>query len=485
MPNKTGMAGSAPVLSATPKPSHRMKLNTICKVVVAAAAISVLGSCNIYKKYQTPTDTPLTAAYAAARAQEPDSTTFGNLLWEDVFTDHRLAELINMALTNNTSLENARLNTEVARANLRGARLAYLPSVALAPTGAGASMAGSDMTWTYNLAGQVSWEVDIFGKLLNSKRSAQANVLKSEAYAQAVRSQLIASVATTYYSIAAVTEQLALSRNTAVLWEQTVQTMRDLKEGGRGVTEAAVVQSAANYYSILSSITDLEVSLHQLNNTMSLLLNTEPRTWEVSPTVELQTPAIIRAGVPMCELAARPDVASAEQTLAAAYYTTAGARAAFYPGLTISFSGGFTNQLGQIVKNPGEWFYQLAGSLTAPLFARGQNIARLQAAKAQQQQALNSFEYTLLNAAAEVSDAMTVYNKSLEKSALLEQQVFNLEKSVEFTQDLMLYSTGSTSYLEVLTAQQNLLSAQISQINTKLTRARSVINLYQALGGGR
>lgn len=444
-----------------------------------------LGSCNIYKKYETPTDTPLTAAYAEARAQEPDSTAFGNLLWENVFTDPMLAQLIDSALTANTSLANARLNIDVARANLRGARMAYLPSVALAPTGSGSSMAGSDMSWTYNLAGQVSWEVDIFGKLLNNKRGAQASLLQSEAYAQAVRSQLIASVAETYYSISAVREQLELSRNTAVLWEETVQTMRDLKESGSGVTEAAVVQSAANYYSILSSITDLEVNLNQLNNTMSLLLNTTPRQWEISSGADLNTPVVMRSGIPMSELAARPDVAAAEHQLAAAYYTTAGARAAFYPGLTISFNGGFTNQLGNIVKNPGEWFYQLAGSLTAPLFARGQNIARLQASKAQQEQALNNFEYTLLSAAAEVGNAMMVYSKSLEKSRLLEQQVGNLERSVDYTKDLMLYSTGSTNYLEVLTAQQSLLSAQISQINTRLTRARAVINLYQALGGGR
>lgn len=462
-----------------------MKVNNIIKVTVAVLMLSTLGSCNIYKKYQTPTDTPLTAAYAEARQQQPDSAAFGNLLWEDVFTDPLLAYLIQNALENNTSLENARLNVEVARANLKGAKLAYLPSVALVPSGAGSSMAGSDLTWTYNLAGQVSWEVDIFGKLLNNKRAATAAVLKSEAYAQAVRSQIIAAVATTYYSMAAVREQLELSRSTATLWEQTVQTMRDLKEGGRGVTEAAVVQSAANYYSILASITDLEVTLDQLNNTMSLLQNTTPQVWDTTPTVELRTPEILRAGVPMSELAARPDVQAAEQDLAAAFYTTAGARAAFYPGLTISFSGGFTNQLGQIVKNPGEWFYSLAGSLTAPLFSRGQNIARLGAAKAQQEQALNNFQYKLLSAAAEVSDAMVTYNNSLQKSAFLDQQVENLRLSVEYTNDLLLYSTGSTSYLEVLTAQQGLLSAQINRITTKLARARAVITLYQALGGGR
>ncbi len=454
-------------------------------MIVAFCAVAVLGSCNIYKKYQTPDSTPLTAAYAAARQAETDSSTFGNLLWEDVFTDPLLVNLIQTALTNNTSLANARLNVEVAQANLKGARLAYLPSVALAPNGSGSSIAGSDLSWSYTIPAQVSWEVDIFGKLLNSKRGAQAALLKSEAYAQAVRSQIIATVATTYYSIAAVREQLQLSRSTAVLWEQTVQTMRDLKEGGRGVTEAAVVQSAANYYSILSSITDLEITLEQLNNTMSLLMNTTPQQWEVTSTVELDAPEIVRAGVPMAELAARPDVLAAEQDLAAAYYATNSARAAFYPGLNITANGGFTNLLGSIVKNPGEWFYNLAGSLTVPLFARGQNIARLEATKVQQRQALNNFEYTLLSAAAEVSDALTVYEKSKQKSIYLDSQVENLEKSVDYTKDLMLYSTGSTSYLEVLTAQQSLLNAQISQINTKLSRARSIINLYQALGGGR
>lgn len=261
--------------------------------------------------------------------------------------------------------------------------------------------------------------------------------------------------------------------------------MRDLKEAGRGVTEAAVVQSSANYFAIQASITDLESQLDKLNNTMSLLLNTLPKEWDVTDKVDLNVPVILRAGVPMAELAARPDVAAAEQTLASAYYATNSARAAFYPGLTITASGGFTNLLGSAIKNPGEWFYQLAGSLTAPLFARGQNIARLKGAKAQQKQALNNFEYSLLNAAAEVSDALTVYEKSIEKSTLLEQQVNELTKSVEYTQDLMLYSTGTTNYLEVLTAQQGLLSAQISQINTELARANAVINLYQALGGGR
>ena len=451
-------------------------------MVVLAASMS---SCHIYKKYETPTSTALTKAYAEARQAEVDSAAFGNLLWEDVFTDPLLADLIERALQNNANLQNAMLNVDVARAQLRGARLSYLPSLALAPNGSGSSMAGSDLSWSYTLPGQHSWEVDIFGKLLNSNRGAKAALLQSEAYAQAARSQIISAVASTYYSIAAVRAQLDLSRTTSELWKETVQTMRDLKEGGRGVTEAAVVQSAANYYSILGSITDLESSLDKLNNTMSLLLDTLPQEWTVTNRVDLSVPEILRAGVPMVELACRPDVQAAEQSLAAAYYATNSARAAFYPGLTITANGGFTNLLGSMVKNPGEWFYNLAGSLVAPLFSRGQNIARLQASKAQQQQAMNNFEYSLMSAAAEVSDALTVYEKSKEKSGYLKEQVANLEKSVEYTRDLLIYSTGSTSYLEVITAQQGLLQAQISQINTELARANAVINLYQALGGGR
>ncbi len=460
-----------------------MKSRNIKLVMGVALAAGMLSGCNIYKKYETPISTPLTKAYAEAREMPADSAAFGNLKWEDVFTDPLLVDLINKALVNNTNLRNAQLNVEVAQASLKGAKLAYLPSLALAPNGAGASYAGSSLSWTYNLPAQVSWEIDIFAKLLNGKRSAQAAVYQSEAYAQAVRSQIIASVAKTYYSIAAVKSQLALSRSTAVLWGESVETMKNFKLAGR-VTEAAVVQSSANYYSILASITDLETSLDQLNNTMSLLLNTLPQEWNVASSVDLQVPAIARAGVPMCELASRPDVLAAEQNLAVAYYATNSARAAFYPGLTITANGGFTNVLGSMVKNPGEWFYQLAGSLVAPIFSRGQNIARLKATKVQQQQALNNFEYTLLSAAAEVSDALTVYEKSYEKSELLRKQVADLEKSVEYTQDLLTYS-GSTTYLEVLTAQQSLLSSQISQINCDLARANSVITLYQALGGGR
>lgn len=459
-----------------------MILRKISCVAIAAGAAVLLSGCHIYKKYETPQTSALTRAYVEARQTPVDSAAFGNLLWEQVFTDPVLADFINRALENNKDLNNARLNVEVAHAQMQGARLSYLPYIALAPNGAGASYAGSDISWTYQLPAQVSWEVDIFGKTLNRKRNAEAAYRMSEAYARATRSQIISAVAYTYYAIAAVNSQLELSRTTAKTWGESVEVMKNLKLAGR-VTEAAVVQSTAQYYSIQASITDLEVQLDQLNNTMSLLLNELPQNWNITTTLDFERPGIVRAEIPMSELASRPDVAAAEQALAVAYYATNSARAAFYPGISITANGGFTNLLGSFIKNPGDWFYQLAGSLTMPLFARGQNIAGLKAAKAQQKQALNNFEYALLKASAEVSDALTVYEKSAEKERLLVEQVKNLEKSVEYTNDLLQYSTGT--YLEVLTAQQNLLGAQTAFISSRLSQARAFINLYQALGGGR
>lgn len=459
-----------------------MTIKNISRAAVVAMSVAMFSSCHIYNKFDMPEDNALAQEYVQAKDAEVDSAAFGNLRWQEVFTDPVLADLINQALANNVNLQNAKLNVDIAHAQLKGARLSYLPSVALAPNGAGVSYAESKFSWTYQLPMAVSWEIDLFGKLLNTNRGAKSALLQSEAYHQAVRSQIIAGVANCYYAIASLEGQLKVSRETAQKWGESVEVMKNLKLAGR-TNEAGVVQSTANYYSILASITDLEVALDEAHNTMSLLLNVLPQKWNISSDAVLTAPAMVREGVPMRELAARPDVRAAEQSVAVAYYATNQARAAFYPGLTITANGGFTNLLGSMIVNPAEFFVQLAGSLTAPLFARGANISRLEAARAQQQQAMNNFEYTLLSASAEVSNAMTVYEKSDEKSKYLVHQVENLEKSVEYTQELL--TLGTATYLEVLTAQQGLLAAQMSQISCNLAKAQAMINLYQSLGGGR
>ena len=460
-----------------------MKKNTIINSAVATVTLFLATSCGIYTKYETPTNTAITKAYVEAReATQTDTTSFGNLKWEDVFTDPVLVDYINRALANNLTLNDAQLNVELAQAQLKGAKLAFFPSVSLTPNGAGASYAGSTMNWTYTIPATVSWEIDIFGKLLNNKRSAQVAVEASEDYAQAVRSQIISATANTYYAIASVESQLALARNTARLWEKSVQTMQDLFDAGR-TNKAAVLQSTANYQSVLASITDLEVTRVKLNNTMSILLGTMPQDCPVSADATLNIPDILIPGVPMYYLANRPDVNAAERGLATAFYGVNKARAAFYPGLTITANGGFTNLLGSMIKNPGDWFVQLAGSLVAPIFSRGQNIAQLQAAKINQEKAMNTFESTVMSASAEVSEALTTYNKAGERSQYLETQIKALEETVSVTNDLMVYSNGT--YLEVLTAQQALLQAQMNLLSCRLTREQAVINLYQSMGGGR
>ncbi|WP_305378433.1 TolC family protein, partial [uncultured Duncaniella sp.] len=438
----------------------------------------------IYTKYNPEkVNNALVNEYAEALKQEADPEAFGNLKWQQVFTDPMLADLIERALANNKDLNNAKLSVDMAHAQLKGARLSYLPSVAFAPNATRSRAMNTWSEWSYQLPLAVNWEVDIFGKLRNNRKSAEVAEAQAKAYEQAVRSQIIAGVAQCYYTIAALQSQLELSRETAVLWKQSVQTMRDLKEAGR-LRENAVVQSEAQYYSIESSINDIEMSLHEANNTLSLLLNTMPQKWSIPASANLSQPAIARTSVPMAELAARPDVRASEMALASAFYATNSARAAFYPTLNITANGGFSNTLGTMISNPAQWFVQLGASLTAPLFSRGQNIARLEAAKAQQKQALNNFEYSIMSAAADVSDALTTYEKSIKKQSWLALQVDNMSKAVDITNELLLFD-GSTTYLEVLTAQQNLLGAQTAQITTNLAATRALINLYQNLGGGR
>ena len=461
-----------------------MKFNNISLILAAGLSLGAFSGCGIYSTYSPEkVNSAIVNEYAQALEQGTESEAFGNLDWHTVFTDPMLSDLIERALANNKDLRNAKLNVDIAHAQLKGARLSYLPSVALAPNANRSFMMSQWGDWSYTLPLAVNWEVDIFGKLRNARRSAETAQQQAEAYEQAVRSQIIAGVAQCYYSIAALQSQLELSRETAVLWKQSVQTMRDLKEAGR-LRENAVVQSEAQYYSIESSIADIEMNLHELNNTLSLLLNTMPQKWSIPSSANLTVPAITRTSVPMSELAARPDVRASEMALASAFYATNSARAAFYPSLAITANGGFTNLLGSIVRNPAEWFVQLGGSLTAPLFSRGQNIARLEAAKAQQKQALNNFEYAIMSAAADVSDALTTYEKCKEKQSWLALQVENMAKAVDITTELLIFD-GSTTYLEVLTAQQNLLGAQTAQITTNLAASRALINLYQNLGGGR
>ena len=405
-----------------------------------------------------------------------------NLGWREVFTDPHLRVLIEQGLQSNTDLRSAQWRVEEAEATLMSARLAFLPSFALAPQGTVSSFDGGKATQTYSVPVTASWELDIFGRIRNAKQQAKALLEQSHDYRQAVRTQLVSSIANVYYTLLMLDEQLAISERTQQSWKETVDATRALMDAGLA-NEAAVSQMEATYYSISTSILDLKEQINQTENSLSLLLAESPRSVERGKLEGQTLPDHLAVGIPVQMLANRPDVRSAEHSLESAFYATNQARSAFYPSIVLSGSAGWTNSAGSMIINPGKFLATAIGSLTQPLFDRGANIARLKIAKAQQEEAKLSFRQALLNAGSEVNDALVKYQTARNKAGLFEKQVASLEKAYESTSLTMQY--GNTTYLEVLTAQQSLLNAQLTQVANRFTEIQGVINLYQALGGGR
>ena len=450
------------------------------KIIVLTTATSLLSSCGIYTKYQ-PAETTPDNLYGEEVAVD-DTTNFGNVNWRELFTDPQLQALIEQGLQNNTDLRSAQLQIEEAEAALMSAKLAFLPSFALSPQGTISSFDGGKATKTYTLPVTASWELDIFGRLRNAKQQAKALYAQSKDYQQAVRTQLIAGIANVYYTLLMLDEQLAISQQTEEAWKETVASTRALMDAGLA-NEAATSQMEAAYYSVQTSILDLKEQINQVENSLALLLAETPRRYERGKLADQRLPEDVAVGVPMQMLSNRPDVRAAERSLEQAFYATNLARAAFYPSIVLSGSAGWANSAGSMIVNPGKFLASAVGSLTQPLFNKGQIMAQYRIAKAQQEEASLSFQQALLNAGSEVNDALVACQTSKAKTLLFEKQIQSLEKALESTSLLMEH--GTTTYLEVLTARQSLLSAQLSQTANRFTEIQSVINLYQALGGGR
>lgn len=450
------------------------------KIIVLTTATALLSSCGIYTKYQ-PAETTPDNLYGEEVAVD-DTTNFGNVNWRELFTDPQLQALIEQGLQNNTDLRSAQLQIEEAEAALMSAKLAFLPSFALSPQGTISSFDGGKATKTYTLPVTASWELDIFGRLRNAKQQAKALYAQSKDYQQAVRTQLIAGIANVYYTLLMLDEQLAISQQTEEAWKETVASIRALMDAGLA-NEAATSQMEAAYYSVQTSILDLKEQINQVENSLALLLAETPRRYERGKLADQRLPEDVAVGVPMQMLSNRPDVRAAERSLEQAFYATNQARAAFYPSIVLSGSAGWTNSAGSMIVNPGKFLASAVGSLTQPLFNKGQIMAQYRIAKAQQEEASLSFQQALLNAGSEVNDALVACQTSKAKTLLFEKQIQSLEKALESTSLLMEH--GTTTYLEVLTARQSLLSAQLSQTANRFTEIQSVINLYQALGGGR
>lgn len=438
----------------------------------------LLSSCGIYTNYHKAEEVP-DGLYGEEVASASESS-IANVEWRSLFTDATLQTLIEKGLQNNADMQSARLRVEQAEAALLSAKLAYLPSFALAPQ---ATISGMDgvTAKSYNLPLTASWQFDLFGGIRNAKKQAKAVLEQTRDYEQAVRTSLIAGIANTYYTLQMLDAQLAISETTEESWKESVRSTRAMMDAGL-VDEVAVSQMEAAYYGVQTSVLSLKEQINQVENALSLLLAEAPHAIAREKEVSFAVPQELSAGIPVQMLDNRPDVRMAERALEAAFYNTNAARAAFYPNITLSGSAGWTNSAGGVILDSGEFLASALASLTQPLFAQGKLRAQYKIAKAQQEEASLAFRQALLNAGTEVNEAIVACQTSHEKAGLYEKQVASLENAYRSTSLLMKH--GNTTYLEVLTAQQSYLNALLQQVANRFAEIQSIISLYQALGGG-
>lgn len=438
-----------------------------------------LTSCGLRTKYQRPTVE--TEVYRPDQIVSRDTTSLAHMPWRELFTDAPLQQLIERALRQNADLLTASLSVRQAEAQLTSARLSFFPSLNLAPSISTSKTEGTDARTSYQLPIQASWQVDLFGSLTNASRASQTQLLRAQQYQRMVQSQIISGVANGYYTLLMLDRQLSLSRDAEQLAAHTLQVMEAQKAAGRAL-ESSVQSARANLQQVRASIPEIERQITAAENALALLLSEAPHRFERTTLEAQQLPKQLSVGLPAQLLSERPDVQMAEMALANCYYQTNIARAAFYPNLTISGNAGWTGTIGEAVGNPLRFIASALGSLAQPIFAQGKLIAGLKVAKAEQEKALLAFQQSLYNAGAEVSNALALHSASEAKVALEAEQIASLKRNVEITETL--FRTGrTTSYLEVITAQQSLLQAQLTEVRDRFSSLQAVVNLYNALGG--
>lgn len=455
-----------------------MKMKFAYYTFILLWAVCLMTGCSIYKPYSRP-EVQTEGLYRDLE-ETRDTASIATLGWRNLFSDKNLQALIEKGLERNTNLRVAHIRVKAAEAVLMNARLSYLPSVVLTPDGSISGTEGAKAIKTYNLAASASWEIDLFGKVTNAKREALAALEGSRAYRQAVETQLIATIANSYYMLLMLDRQLIISEQTLITWKETEHSIEALKRAGKS-NDAAVLQAKANRLALEASVVSIWKSIRETENGLSALLADTSHDIMRGALQKQQFPDTLSAGLPIQLLANRPDVRQAEWNLAQAYYATNAARSAFYPSLTLSGSTGWTNNVGGVVVNPGSWLFSAVGSLMQPLFNKGTNIANLRQAKARQEEALLLFQQSLLDAGKEVNNALTRWQSARIRMDYVNQQIMTLQEAVRKTELLMQHT--STNYLEVLTARQRLLEAELTQAQDKFEEIQGVIDLYHAVGG--
>ena len=411
------------------------------KLMICMSAALLLSSCGLYNKYERPeVDTK-------GLIRDTQSLT-DTLAVQD--TDPQLQALIQQGLDNNPDLLNAALNVQMVNEALKVAKLAFLPSVAVSPQGSLTSFDGAAATKSYSLPISASWNVDLFGNLLSAKRSAQMQLIATKDYQTVVKTNVISTIANLYYTLLMIDRQMEIVTDMEQLTKETWEKMQFMHENRAGYRSTAVQSAEAAYYQVQSQRVDLERQMRETENSLSLLLGQPGQAIARGKFAGQSLPTDLSTGVGIQMLANRADVHQYEMSLAQCFYDVETARSRFYPNISITGTAAFTNNSGSI--NPGKWLLSAVGSLTQPIFQHGQIVAGLKVAKMQYEQAYNKWQNAIYKAGNEVSNALVAYNSYSQKA--------------------------------VITAQSNLLNAEISEVTDQLSKMQAVVSLYQALGGG-
>lgn len=465
-----------------------IKNRLLNKAVVLVVVSLTLQSCFVAKDYQRPTFEDTQNLYRTDRLPT-DSLSMANVSWQDLFTDPYLQQYIQEGLENNIDIRIALQQMAAAEAYLKQGKAGNLPSI-----NANASLTHQEFAKNsqlgqvydgsleqFDLSAKLSWEADIWGKIRSNKRAYQASYLQSVAAHQAVKTQLIASIATTYFQLLALDEQLNITKQSVATRGKSVETIKALKDAGQ-VTQVAVDQNIAQFNNAKALQVDIETAIFKTENVLSILLGKAPQHLERNT---LETQAIdtdMKLGVPATLLSNRPDVMAAEYDLITSFELTNVARSDFYPSLTITATSGFQSiELDQWL-NANSWFATFVGGLTQPIFNQRKIKTQYEVAKAQQEQSLLNFKQTLLVAGGEVSNALYAYHAETEKFEYRQKEVEALRNAETNSEELL--KNGYANYLDLLTARQSALNAELNVIDSKLQQLLTVVDLYEALGGG-
>ena len=472
----------------------------IKNIIIVAAVGTMLTGCGLYNKYEAPVSSPSgdtnTLFGVEAPSGEVGGGSIAQMSWREFFTDPLLQQLIEQVLANNTDLNSARIAIEKSEASLKAAKMAYLPSLALAPQGTLAKFDNNPWSKTYNLPLQLSMDVDVFGSITSNKRAAKAIVLQAQMQQEAIRTNLISAVAQQYYMLQLLDRQLEILTQTDSLWNASLETQKTLWENGKSYS-TAVNQMESSYLNVKTQIVDTRRNIRATENALCKLMAITPQHIERKSwgSAALHNPKaqgdtgqrmfdtqFLKVGVPAIMLELRPDIRMANHAMEEAFYNTQAARSAFFPSITLSGSAGWTNSAGGMVIDPGKLLLSAVGQLTQPIFARGKLKANLKINQLTQEDLQKKYVQTVIDAGNQVNEAMADCEAAREKNAYYHRQVEVLNEAYTGTHELM--DNGKANYLEVLTAQESLLNAQLSEASNMYKGTQAVIALYIALGGG-